>query len=114
MIRINSTAALALALFGITTGAVMAQPFAYVANGGSNNVSGYSVDPATGALAPLAGSPFPTGSNPISVKATPSGKFVYVTNYYANSITGFSLTGTNGILTPIDRKSTRLNSSHLG
>jgi hypothetical protein len=51
MIRINSTAALALALFGITTGAVMAQPFAYVANGGSNNVSGYSVDPATGALA---------------------------------------------------------------
>src|ERR1035438_10309824 len=55
-------------------------------------------------LPPLAGSPFPTGSNPISVKATPSGKFVYVTNYYANSITGFSLTGTNGIL---DRKSTR-------
>ncbi len=35
----------------------------YVANAGSNNISGYSAD-VTGVLTPLPGSPYPTGTSP--------------------------------------------------
>ena len=43
--------------------------FAYVANQNSNNVSAYTINAVTGALTPVAGSPFPAGSNPASVVA---------------------------------------------
>src|SRR5260221_14281024 len=49
--------------------------FAYVANGGSNNVSGYRIDRSTGALDPVPGSPFAAGSGPISVAISPLGPF---------------------------------------
>ncbi len=35
--------------------------FLYVSNGGSNTVSGFSIDPMTGVLTPVPGSPFATG-----------------------------------------------------
>src|SRR5262249_7879272 len=57
--------------------------FLYVANSGSNNVSGYGVDPNTGALTPLAGSPFTMAglSAPTSITATQFGNgFLYATN----------------------------------
>ncbi|MGC9237930.1 MAG: beta-propeller fold lactonase family protein, partial [Thiomonas sp.] len=41
--------------------------FAYVANAGSNNVSAYSINATTGALTPVAGSPFAAGNLPLSV-----------------------------------------------
>jgi DNA-binding beta-propeller fold protein YncE len=41
--------------------------FAYVTNLGSNNVSGYTIDPMTGALTVISGSPFAAGSRPFSV-----------------------------------------------
>src|SRR5215468_3297313 len=44
---------------GITTAIV--KNFLYAANGGSDNVSAFSVDPATGVLTAVPGSPFPTG-----------------------------------------------------
>ena len=52
--------------------------FAYVTNSNSNNISAYSVDPITGALTPVAGSPFAAGSEPNSVGIHPSGRFLYV------------------------------------
>jgi hypothetical protein len=45
--------------------------FAYVANLRSGNVSGYTIDPSTGALTAIAGSPFPAGVAPVSVAITP-------------------------------------------
>src|ERR1700737_4896149 len=47
--------------------------FAYVANLYSNNVSAYTIDGTTGALTPVAGSPFATGSAPVSVTVDPTG-----------------------------------------
>ena len=44
--------------------------FVYVANSGSNNVSGYTINATTGALTAIAGSPFPAGLNPRSVAVT--------------------------------------------
>src|SRR5258706_7872210 len=39
--------------------------FAYVANDGSNNVSGYTIDAATGALTTIPGSPLPPRAFPL-------------------------------------------------
>jgi DNA-binding beta-propeller fold protein YncE len=41
--------------------------YAYVANSASNNVSVYTIDATTGALAAVAGSPFAAGDTPFSV-----------------------------------------------
>lgn len=41
--------------------------FAYVANAGSNSVSAFTINPTTGALTPVAGSPFAAGTQPHSV-----------------------------------------------
>jgi 6-phosphogluconolactonase (cycloisomerase 2 family) len=58
----------------------------YVANQLSNNVSAYTVDPATGKLGAVAGSPFTVAGGPTSVAADPSGQFLYA----ANSVGGNS------------------------
>ncbi len=49
-------------------------------NGGSNDVSAYAVDPASGALTPIAGSPFAAGNGPDSIAVDPTGRFAYVSN----------------------------------
>jgi 6-phosphogluconolactonase (cycloisomerase 2 family) len=41
--------------------------FVYAANYNSGDISAYAVDAATGALAPVAGSPFAAGSQPHSI-----------------------------------------------
>jgi DNA-binding beta-propeller fold protein YncE len=41
--------------------------FAYVTNLGSNNVSVYAINAATGALTEIASSPFAAGNGPVSV-----------------------------------------------
>jgi 6-phosphogluconolactonase len=53
--------AMALDLFG---------RFVYVANSGSNNISAYRIG-ESGALTPVAGSPFPAGDFPASVAVSP-------------------------------------------
>jgi DNA-binding beta-propeller fold protein YncE len=53
--------------------------FAYVANHGSNNVSGFSISDS-GALAPVDGSPFVAGSFPAWVAVDPNGQFLFVAN----------------------------------
>jgi 6-phosphogluconolactonase (cycloisomerase 2 family) len=53
--------------------------FAYVTNAGGS-VSAYDINAKTGALVPVAGSPFATGVLPVSVAVHPSGRFAYVAN----------------------------------
>ena len=47
--------------------------FVYVTNLNSGNVSGYTIDPTTGALTPISGSPFAAGQSPQSVAVDPTG-----------------------------------------
>src|SRR5712664_2110503 len=83
--------------------------FAYVANcgpscgtsGPDGNVSAYTIDGATGALTPVAGSPFPAGSNPRSVTVDPTGRFAYVANFFSGNVSGYIIDGTTGALTPV-------------
>ena len=77
--------------------------FAYVANEMSNNVSGYTINPTTGALTAISGSPFPLfpGIRPFSVTADPTGKFVYVANFNSDNVSGFAIDPSTGALTAI-------------
>ena len=52
----------------------------------SNNVSAYTINAGTGALTPVAGSPFAAGTNPVSVTVAPSGAFAYVANEGSNNV----------------------------
>jgi DNA-binding beta-propeller fold protein YncE len=94
------------ALWGQTGG------FAYVANCGSScvgvgpgNVSAYSIDGTTGALTPVAGSPFPAGFGSLSVTVDPTGQFAYVANRGFSpdngTVSAYTIDGTTGALTEI-------------
>ena len=55
-----------------------ARLFAYVANQGSNNISAFKIDPDTGSLKEIYGSPFYTGSFPAEIALDPCGNRLYV------------------------------------
>jgi hypothetical protein len=90
-----STLAITLALLGTP---LQAQ-FVYVANLGGSNVLGYTINPVTGALTPIAGSPFAAGGGPTSVTVDPNGKFAYVANF--GGVSGYTINPVTGALTPI-------------
>jgi len=69
-------------------------------NDGTSCISVYKMDPDTGELTPVAGSPFTTAINPISLTVDPSGKFAYVATH-DGLITGYRINASTGALTPI-------------
>jgi len=80
--------------------------YLYVANGGTtetagSGVSGYSIDPTTGALSQLPGSPFAGGSGPRGIALHPSGKFLYTADRQSNSVSGYAINTSTGGLTAI-------------
>jgi DNA-binding beta-propeller fold protein YncE len=77
----------------------------YAANTASNNVSAFSINPVTGVLTALPGSPFATGgiagsSAGMSLTATPDKKFLIAANGTSATITVFSVAA-NGTLSPV-------------
>ncbi len=86
-------------------------PFIYVANhGGSNDISAFDYN-----LAPVPGSPFPAGGNPLSLVVGARGKFLYSANPDAMnpSISGFSIDPTSGALSPLSGSPFPLPVSHF-
>ena len=74
--------------------------FVVVVNQGTSNVSVFSLDSTTGALAAVPGSPFASGSAPGPVEIDPSGKFVFVGDTGGNSLSAYTIDST-GSLTPV-------------
>src|SRR5215471_9742740 len=70
----------------------------YVPNFATSNVSGYLVNPATGALATIPGLPVKTGISPIQALLHPSGKFLYVLNSGSGDIALYSVSAPSGAL----------------
>lgn len=70
--------------------------FAYLTNSSSNNVTIYSIDPATGSL--TATGSIPAGTSPQSVAVDHSGKFAYVANGGSNDISMYAINPTTGAL----------------
>lgn len=68
--------------------------YVYVANAGSNSVSGYQINGSFSALTPVAGTPVVTGIGPRALAVDKAGKFLYVAN------TGSGTVGVYGIDTP--------------
>ena len=70
----------------------------------TGNVSGFHIDPSTGALTPILGSPFTAtnGKGPSAVTVDPSGKYVYATTPGSSfSIWCFTITPANGQLVAV-------------
>ena len=78
--------------------------FLYAGNSGSNNVGAFSINPGTGVLTSVPGSPFATGGvddgNGMSLTTTPDDRFLIVANGSSMTISVFSIAG-NGALTPV-------------
>jgi 6-phosphogluconolactonase (cycloisomerase 2 family) len=76
----------------------------YVANAGSHDLSGYSIDRTTGNLTNLPGSPYSLVGTGRRVAVHPSGKFIYVTSDKLKGgnfgINGFAIQS-NGSLKPV-------------
>ncbi len=74
--------------------------FLYVVNGivagGGYEISVYAIDAATGALTGIAGSPFSSGANYLSVTIDPLGKFAYFTAFSDNTVSAYSIDATTG------------------
>jgi 6-phosphogluconolactonase len=92
-------------------GIVPSGGFLYVANQGSNNVSGFAIcdkvvttcqvpNKPDGTLTPITGSPFSlgTGAGPVAVAADPSFNFVYVLDQGSNQVSQFSYANGTGVL----------------
>ncbi|HLK53647.1 MAG TPA: beta-propeller fold lactonase family protein, partial [Candidatus Angelobacter sp.] len=75
--------------------------FLYAANSGSNDVSAYLIDPSSGALAAITGSPFATGgAGPSAVAVNANSSIVYVTEQGSHDIAAFGIFS-QGVLKPV-------------
>jgi 6-phosphogluconolactonase (cycloisomerase 2 family) len=70
--------------------------FLYITEPQSNSVHGYSIDPVSGGLTALSGSPFSTGGNPGSMAVSPDSKFAYVLNRADHTVSVFSIDAATG------------------
>lgn len=77
---------------------------------GSNDVSAFRINAASGVLTPVPGSPFPTGRSPGPVAVHPSGHFLYVWNVFIgtaaelgipSNVSVYTIDATTGALTEI-------------
>jgi 6-phosphogluconolactonase (cycloisomerase 2 family) len=94
---------LAAGLGGCVTPAIVSIPFprfAYVANQNSENLSGYSVDAASGALTTLTSSPYPGVTGPRNVAICPSGQLLYAANGDTSGVSGYQIDLNTGALIP--------------
>jgi YD repeat-containing protein len=92
------------ALTGTGSSFVAVEPkgnYLYVANTGSGMISAFAINRAAGVLAPVPGSPFTVGIDPVSISIDPSGAFLYVINESANTVSAFSISPLTGALIPV-------------
>jgi 6-phosphogluconolactonase (cycloisomerase 2 family) len=78
--------------------------FLYASNSGSQNISAFTVDPASGLLTPVAGSPYSVGatvgSGDISLAPAPNGQFLFAGVAPNSAVVTFSI-GADGSLTQV-------------
>jgi 6-phosphogluconolactonase (cycloisomerase 2 family) len=74
--------------------------FLYAANHGANTISAFTVNPATGALTAISGSPFPTPIGDTSIAVSRDFKFLYAADFGLNQISAFSV-NSDGSLSPL-------------
>jgi 6-phosphogluconolactonase len=68
---------------------------------GGNNISGLAINPTTGALTPIPGSPFSDGEQPLRGVVDSQSRFLFVADNTPDKISVFSINPTTGALTPV-------------
>jgi 6-phosphogluconolactonase (cycloisomerase 2 family) len=74
---------------------------AFVTNTNSNTISVFQVDPTSGELSPVVGSPFPTDIGPEFLAVAAGSKFLFVGNSGSDTVSAFQIDATSGALTPV-------------
>ena len=77
--------------------------FLYLANGSSNGIAAYAIDPTTGGLANTGrGQPFSCGlGSHVACRHEPSGKYLYAINQQSNNVSGYTIAPETGTLTSV-------------
>ncbi len=77
--------------------------YVFVGNEGSNDISAFAVNFASGALTPVPGSPFAAGTDPkaLAIKANYYGTYLYVANAGSDTVSAFAVDTSSGSLTPL-------------
>ena len=83
---------------GGTLGGLGTTSILYVANSGSDNVSGYSINATSGILAAIPGSPFSNVSGPSAMAVSSNGFFAYVTNGRTSTVAAFRVSTEGALL----------------
>ncbi len=89
---------------GDNPGPLLVDPFGnylYVLDQGSNQISGYKISSATGALTPFTGAPMATNLQPTAIAIRSDDSFMFVSNLNSANISEFAITPATGILTPL-------------
>ena len=80
--------------------------YLYAVLGSNDAIAGFSIDPSTGTLSNLPGSPYPEGqfcttngcNFPITESIDPNGKFIYVSNDQLEALSIFTINPATGVL----------------
>jgi 6-phosphogluconolactonase len=76
--------------------------YAYVANMSSNSISAFAIDASTGALTPVADSPFASaGTTPVAAVVDPNGTYLYVANNASNNLSVYAIDASTGALSEV-------------
>ena len=79
--------------------------FLYVGMSGTVNannvISGFSIDPGTGALTQLPGSPFPAGLGPLGIASDSTGAFLFAANSHDDTLSAYAIDASSGALTEL-------------
>jgi 6-phosphogluconolactonase len=81
--------------------AAQSHHFVYLSSASDHTVSGFEIDPSSGVVTPVAGSPFDEGHDPSDLAFHPSGHFLYALNRAENSVSGFSVDPATGALSEL-------------
>jgi len=80
--------------------------FMYIVNQGAASISAYRIQPNTGALVNVPGSPFKTPvKHPDAIAVSPDGRHAYVTGEDADVVVEYRINSESGALTLLDRSS---------
>lgn len=81
--------------------AAQSQHFVYLSSATAQTISGFEISQSSGAVTPVAGSPFHEGYDPNALAFHPTGRFLYAVNPGENNVSGFSVDPVTGTLTEL-------------
>jgi 6-phosphogluconolactonase (cycloisomerase 2 family) len=99
-----ATGASPYAIVGLEFWFNAAKSYVFVGNEGSNDVSAFAVNPATGALTAVPGSPFAVGTDPkaMATMANNIGSYnLYIANADSDNVSAYTIDANTGALAPM-------------